>query len=103
MTNEMTSHQTAPTIDFSIFEATPGMRLVFLPDAPRFTIIAATKDICRHFNWTREQLVGQGLFEAFPSNPSDLTNTGEEDIQESLAYVLQHKAEHQLPIQRYDI
>jgi len=89
--------------DFTLFEATPGMRFVFLPDAPRFTIAAATKDICRHVGRSKEQLVGKGIFEAFPSNPADPADTGERDLRTSLVHVLQHKEAHQLPTQRYDV
>ncbi|MBK0379057.1 PAS domain-containing protein [Mucilaginibacter segetis] len=53
---------------YKIFSALPVPTLVLLPDAPVFTIIEVNQaylDIA--FN-TREQLVGKGFFESFPSN-----------------------------------
>jgi hypothetical protein len=103
----MTSQTFTPTevrsTDYALFEATPGLRFVFLPDAPHFTIAAATKDMCQYTGHTKEQLVGKGVFEAFPFNAADPSDTGKRDLNASLARVLQYKEPHQLPIQRYDV
>ena len=56
---------------WSVFEVTPGKRVVFLPDAPDFTIIAASNDMCRFLGLPKEQFVGKGVFDAFPDNPAD--------------------------------
>ena len=89
--------------DFTLFEATPGMRFVFIPNGLQFTIAAVTKDMCQHTGRSKEQLVGSSIFKAFPSNPDDPTDTGEHDLMASLKHVLQYKEPHQLPTQRYDI
>ncbi|MEJ7914182.1 MAG: PAS domain-containing protein, partial [Chitinophagaceae bacterium] len=55
------------------------------------------------YNLAREQLVGKGIFEAFPTNTFDPTDTGAVDLSASLEEVMLNKAPHQLPIQRYDL
>jgi PAS domain S-box-containing protein len=102
----MTPHTIDPssaTVDFTLFEATPGMRHLFLPDAPRFTIGATSKDLCQYLGLSRQQLVGKGIFEAFPPNESDKNDTGMSDLLCSLQQVLQTKAAHTMPVQRYDV
>lgn len=89
--------------DFLLFEATPGKRVVFLPDAPHFTIIAASTDMRRFVGRSKEQMVGRSVFEAFPANPEDVDATGHKNLRASLAYVVRHKAPHQMEKQRYDV
>lgn len=89
--------------DFLLFEATPGKRVVFLPDAPAFTIIAASKDMRQFVGRTNEQMVGKSVFETFPANPDDTDATGHKNLRASLQYVVQHKAPHQMEKQRYDV
>ncbi|HZH00494.1 MAG TPA: PAS domain-containing protein [Flavisolibacter sp.] len=103
MLNQTISLNTVLSLDFTLFEASPGMRFVLLPDTPRFTIVAATKDMCKHTGRSREQLIGKGVFEVFPSNPADPNDTGEQELKASLEHVLLQKESHQLPNQRYDI
>jgi hypothetical protein len=78
-------------MDYTLFEATPGMRVVFLPDSPRFTIVTASQDMCRFIGMAKEQFVGQSIFDAFPANPADPDFTGHKNLSASLAYVLEHK------------
>ncbi len=53
-----------------LFEQSPDVLLVLLPDAPRFTMVAATQTRWRATHSTAETL-GLGLFEVFPDNPND--------------------------------
>ncbi|HZI01796.1 MAG TPA: hypothetical protein VEX63_11655, partial [Flavisolibacter sp.] len=103
MTNQNLTPKTVLSTDFSLFEATPGMRFVLLPNRPQFTIAAATHDMCTHTGLSKHQLVGNGLFEVFPSNPADPADTGEHDLMASLVHVMHAKELHQLPTQRYDV
>src|SRR5262245_46999367 len=64
MTNGETDFRT-------LFEASPEVLLVLLPDAPRFTMVAATESRLAATHVTREQTIGRGLFEVFPDNPDD--------------------------------
>ena len=50
-------------LDFQLlFEQSPDILLVLLPDAPRFTMVAATEARLRATLLTREQTLGRGLF-----------------------------------------
>lgn len=53
-----------------LFEESPDVLLVLLPDAPRFTMVAATRGRLEATMVTREQTIGHGLFDVFPDNPS---------------------------------
>lgn len=90
-------------MDFTLFEATPGMRVIFLPDSPQFTIASASQDMCRFVGMPKEQLVGKSIFEAFPANPGDTEFSGHKNLKASLEYVVKHKASHQMQRQRYDV
>ena len=60
------------TLDFRVlFEGSPDILLVLLPDAPRYTMGAATEARLAATHTTREQTLGRGLFELFPDNPDD--------------------------------
>ena len=74
--------------DFQVlFEASPDVLLVLLPDSPRFTMVAATEARFRATHTTRETL-GMGLFELFPDNPDDADATGTNNLRASLERVL---------------
>lgn len=77
--------------------------MVFLPDSPHFTVIAASLDMCRFLRMSREEFVGKSVFDAFPDNPDDPAPTGHKNLAASLEYVLRQKAEHRMERQRYDI
>ena len=103
MFNQTFASGIVASTDFTLFEAIPGMRVLFLPDVPTYTIKAVTKDFCAYVGRTKEQLVGKGVFEAFPANPSDPSDISKTNLLISLEHVLLQKESHQLPIQRYDV
>src|SRR5215218_6054650 len=72
-------------------------------DAPRYTILAVTKLHLQLTGLQKEDMVGKGVFEVFPPNAKDPSDTGGQDFLASLRHVLNHKEPHYLPIQRYDI
>ena len=81
------------TPDFqTLFEAAPGLYLVLLPDAPRYTIVAVSDAYARATMTTREEILGRGLFEVFPDNPADPTATGVNTLRASLGRVLTKRA-----------
>ncbi|MDQ3847038.1 MAG: PAS domain-containing protein, partial [Bacteroidota bacterium] len=51
----------------------------------------------------KEELIGRGLFEAFPNPPDDPELTSEKRLRASLEYTIAHKEPHRLPVHRYDI
>jgi signal transduction histidine kinase/DNA-binding response OmpR family regulator len=85
-----------------LFEESPDVLLVLLPDAPRFTMVAATNARLRATHTTRETL-GRGLFEVFPDNPADPTATGTSNLRASLERVLTTRRPDTMAVQKYDI
>ena len=86
-----------------LFEESPDILLVLLPDAPRFTMVGATRARLAVTHTTREQIVGQGLFDAFPDDPTDAAATGTRNLRASLERVLATRAPDTMAVQKYDI
>jgi len=100
---EVAAHEGAATHDFqALFEASPDVLLVLLPDAPRFTMVAATEARFLATHTTRETL-GRSLFDLFPDNPDDPSATGAANLRASLERVLATRAPDTMAVQRYDI
>ncbi len=90
-------------LDFKLlFQESPEVLLVLLPDAPRYTMVAAT-----HARWqathTTSETLGRGLFEVFPDNPDDPTASGTSNLRASLERVLETRQPDTMPVQKYDI
>jgi len=93
----------ANQLDFRLlFEESPEVLLVLLPDAPRYTMVAATHSRWRATHTTPETL-GRGLFEVFPDNPDDPAASGTSNLRASLARVLKTRLPDTMPVQKYDI
>src|SRR5579862_7904187 len=93
----------ANQLDFRLlFEESPEVLLVLLPDAPRYTMVAGTHSRWRATHTTPETL-GRGLFEVFPDNPDDPTATGTSNLRASLERVLKTRQPDTMPVQKYDI
>jgi len=86
-----------------LFEHSPDVLLVLLPDSPRFTQVAATNARLAVTQTTREQTIGHGLFELFPDNPDDPSATGARNLRASLERVLATRAADTMAVQKYDI
>src|SRR5579872_2549343 len=86
-----------------LFEQSPDILLVLLPDAPRFTMVGATRARLAVTHTTSEQIIGQGLFDVFPDAPSDPAATGTRNLRTSLERVLATRAPDTMAVQRYDI
>jgi PAS domain-containing protein len=63
----------------TLFEAAPGLYLVLLPDAPRYTIVAVSDAYARATMTKREEILGRGLFDVFP-DPADPSATGRNGV-----------------------
>jgi signal transduction histidine kinase len=95
---------TGERLDFQLlFESSPDVLLVLLPDAPRFTMVAATASRLVATHTTREATIGRGLFEVFPDNPDDPAATGTSNLRASLERVIASKAPDTMAVQKYDI
>jgi signal transduction histidine kinase len=91
-------------LDFQLlFEESPDVLLVLLPDSPRFTVASATRARLISTHSTREETIGRGLFELFPDNPDDPAADGTANLRASLERVLATKAPDTMAVQKYDI
>jgi signal transduction histidine kinase len=87
--------------DFRVlFEHAPGSFLVL---DRHYFILAATDRYLRDTMTTRENIVGQHLFDAFPGNPNDPQESGVANLSASLDRVLRDRVADRMAIQRYDI
>ncbi len=88
----------------AIFEASPDRTLVLAPDAPEFTILAASNEYLAATMTTREATVGRPMFAVFSDdNPANAERSGVANLRASLEAVLRTRAPHRMPVQRYDI
>jgi signal transduction histidine kinase len=91
----------ARTPDFRrLFESAPGAYLALTPD---FRIVAVSDAYLTATMRTRDELLGRGIFEAFPDNPDDPSATGVRQLTASLARVVRDRAPDAMAVQKYDI
>jgi len=83
-----------------VFFSSPDPYLLLSPD---LTIIDVNEAYLRATMTTRQDLLGQPLFEAFPDNPEDPTATGVRNLRASLKRVLSLRRADEIPVQKYDI
>ncbi len=84
----------------ALFESAPGLFLALLPD---LTIVAVSDAYASATLTRREEITGRYLFDVFPDNPDDPNTDSVSRLSASLAYVLENKEAHTMPVQRYDI
>ena len=90
-------------LDFqALFEQSPDILLVLLPDAPRLTMVAATRSRFAATGTDVDSL-GKGLFEVFPDNPDDPSATGTSNLRASLERALKTRAPDTMAVQKYDV
>lgn len=88
-------------LDFKLlFESAPGLYLVLTPD---FRIVGASNAYLKATMTTREQLMGQLIFDAFPDNPEEIGASGVRNLRDSLETVRKTRNTHVMAIQKYDI
>lgn len=86
-----------------LFEQSPDILLVLLPDAPRFTMVGATQTRLAVTHTTYEQIIGKALFDVFPDAPTDPAASGTRNLRASLDRVLATRAPDTMAVQKYDI
>ena len=91
-----------PTSFADIFEEGPAAYLILSADAPRFTILDANKAYLKLTHTGKEDIIGKGMFEIFPGNPTEL-NGGSDLLKDSLINALALKEPQKMPMHRYDI
>jgi signal transduction histidine kinase len=95
---------TAPPDFRALFRALPHNVLVLAPDAPRFTILAASDAYTATSLVPRERLLGFPVFEVFPDeNPDNPDPAGVAGLRQSLQQVMRSRAPHHMNVLRYDL
>jgi signal transduction histidine kinase len=90
-------------LDFQLlFQESPDVVLVLLPNPPHYTMVAATNERLRVTMTTRDT-IGRGLFELFPDNPDDPSATGTSNLRASLDRVIATRTADTMAVQKYDI
>jgi signal transduction histidine kinase/DNA-binding response OmpR family regulator len=84
----------------ALFEAAPGSYLVL---DPGFVIVGVSDAYLRDTMRTREDLLGRGVFEAFPDNPDDPEADGVRNLTASLERVRRERVPDTMAVQKYDI
>ena len=87
----------------TLFESAPGLYLVVEPDAPRYTVVAASDLYLRATMRKREEILGRGLFEVWPPNPAEPESTGVDNTAASLERVIRNRAPDTMAVQRHDV
>ncbi|MDB5972685.1 MAG: domain S-box-containing protein [Hydrocarboniphaga sp.] len=94
----------AGLLDFrEMFEQMPGLYLLLLPDAPRYTIVTASDAYLAATLTVREQILGRGLFEVFPDNPDEPDADGVSKLRASLERAIASGLPDAMPLQKYDV
>jgi serine phosphatase RsbU (regulator of sigma subunit) len=92
---------TTPEIDYAaLFAATSSPCLVL---DPGLVIVDVNEAYLRVTDRTRDDLVGQYLFDAFPDNPADPDADGVRNLGVSLNRVLTSREPDTMALQKYDI
>ncbi|MEU2299876.1 PP2C family protein-serine/threonine phosphatase [Streptomyces antibioticus] len=88
-------------IDYArVFQALPGMVALLTPG---LVFADANEEYLRVAGRTREQVVGQHLFEVFPDNPNDPDASGIRNLAASLHRVVATGERDAMALQRYDV
>jgi len=86
-----------------VFQLIPTPSVLLLPDAPKFTIVAVNNAYLEALNVKEVDLIGKGIFEAFPENPDDLISKGSSNLTNSLEQLIFKKESHKIPVQKYNM
>lgn len=83
-----------------IFESLPGLYLILFPD---LRIAAVSDSYLKATNTKRDEILGRGIFDVFPDNPSDPNADGVGNLYSSLLLVLKEKIPNTMAVQKYDV
>ncbi|MBC7439681.1 MAG: PAS domain S-box protein [Flavobacterium sp.] len=86
-----------------LFNTSPAPSLVLLNDAPKFTIIDVNEIYLKISQTKKGDLIGNGIFEAFPENENNVKSQGFKHLTKSLHKVAESKKSHQMAILKHDI
>jgi signal transduction histidine kinase len=99
-----TAHEGADKVDFElIFGATPDCNLILRADN-EFTIVAANNAYIQLLKYSREELIGQSVFTAFPADPKDPTSCVSLDrLRQSFQTVAATGVPHSMGLLKYNL
>ncbi|HEY0670372.1 MAG TPA: PAS domain S-box protein [Sphingobacteriaceae bacterium] len=91
-------------IDFNqFFKSFPTPCLILAPDIPTFTITSVNDKYLQVTGTSEKDLLGKGIFEAFPDNPENTYANGIDKLKLSLITACTSKIPHKMDIVKYDI
>lgn len=91
-------------IDYqSLFQSLPEHYVVFAPDSPIYTMVAASDEYLKLTGKTTREVIGKSLFGVFPDTSERAIETGVGELQESLDTVLKTKKPDSTGVIRYDL
>src|SRR4051812_36679313 len=82
-----------------IFKSIPAPVMILLPDAPQFSIVDVNDAYLRLKEFSRDECVGKGFFEAFYSG----NYYGIPGWMESLENVMRNRTPEKIPLRKYEI
>lgn len=85
----------------TVFSGSPQTCLVLYPDAPLYTVAFANDKYLQAVNRVADDIIGKGIFEAFPDTQGDIHKAY--DIKISLQQVLKTKSAHKSTLFRYNL
>lgn len=93
-----------PSLYERVFKSSP-IGAYLLSPTPEVTILDVNDSFLHRVSLTRNDMIGKGLFEVFPDNPSDPGDTGVEALRQSIAKAVatgevQHMAAQRFPIKK---
>ncbi|MET9764778.1 SpoIIE family protein phosphatase [Streptomyces sp. NPDC006372] len=92
---------TDSAIDYAaVFQALPGMVALLTPE---LVYADVNEEFVRVSGRSREQLIGNYLFDVFPDNPNNPAATGMRNLRASLYRVLATGERDAMALQRYDV
>ena len=100
---DVTARVKADRLFTRLFQASPAPFLVLKPDAPRFTITDVNDAYLSATMRTRDEVVGHGVFEVYPDNPSGEVIGGVSPLRASFEKVLASRQPDVLPGLKYDV
>jgi signal transduction histidine kinase len=77
--------------EFRVFESTPGVSVIILPDSPRYTVVTVSNGFVALTGMAREAAVGKGYFELFPKPDCPAEQTAQQNLRASFQQILTHK------------
>ncbi len=86
-----------------LFENVPGKNLLIHNDPPHFTVAGVSNDYLELVRRNREDLIGKGIFESFPSNRNNPDDKGEFNLRASFQEVIDLNKRSSISTHRYDV